>query len=91
MYKKIKKTDDEKINELISEIADVYKGNDWLVVKKYILKYLDPAVKTKFSTRHYISKKHSLNEFELDLIDKYYQKYNIRLELDDSKKHKQKN
>lgn len=88
MYKKLKKTDDEKINELISEIAAVYSGNDWLVVKKYILKYLAPSAKTKFSTRNNSSKKHTLNDFELNLIDKYYQKYNIRLELDESKRHK---
>ena len=87
---KIKKDRDELIDDLISEIASVYKGNDWLVVKKYVLRYLAPIHKTNFSTRHHISKKHSLNEFELNLIDKYYKQYNIRLILDESKTHKTK-
>lgn len=87
---KKKKTCEESIQELANEIAEVYKGSDWLVVKKYILKYLTPAYKKNFSTRDYISKKHTLNSFELDLIDKYYKSYGIRLELDESKTHKPK-
>lgn len=84
------KTCEELIKELMHEIGDVYKGNDWLVVKKYMLRYLAPIHKTNFSTRHHISKKHTLNNFELDLIDKYYKQYNIRLILDENKTHKSK-
>ena len=76
----------EKIQELALEIGDVYKENDWLVVKKYILKYLNPEYRKFFSKRNAKNKKHSLNNFETDLINYYYENFNIRLELDENKK-----
>ena len=77
-----------QIEEIMYEIGDVYKGNDWLVVKKYMLKYSHPTHRKKFSTRDPKTKKHSINDYEENLIYIYYQKYNIRLLLDESKKHK---
>ena len=41
----------KKIEELISEIGEVYKESDWLVVKKYILKFSSPKHRKFFSTR----------------------------------------
>ena len=78
----------KNIEELALEIGDVYKQNDWLVVKKYILKYLNPKHRTVFSKRNIKTKKHSLNKFEIKLIDFYESKFNIRLVLDEDKKHK---
>jgi len=76
----------EKAIELADEIGDVYQGNDWLVVKKYILKYLNPTYRRRFSTRDEKTKKHTINDFENSLIDYYQQQFNVRLELDEEKK-----
>ena len=79
---------EEKTKELALEIGEVYKGNDWLVVKKYILKYLNPKFRVVFSKRNIKTKKHSLNNFEIELIDFYENKFNVRLVLDEDKQHK---
>ena len=79
---------ENKIKELASEIGDVYRGNDWLIVKKYILKYLNPKFRVVFSKRNVKTKKHYLNNFEIELIDFYETKFNVRLILDEDKQHK---
>jgi len=71
----------------MDEIADAYEGTDWLVVKKYIVRYARSENRKNFSTRHLKTKKHTINEFEKKLIDIYKQKYNIKLVLDESKRH----
>lgn len=77
-----------KVEDVMFEIGDVYNGNDWLVVKKYMLRYCHPSIRKNFSTRDIKTKKHTINEYEEVLIDKYYHKYNIRLILDEDKKQK---
>tara|TARA_B100001063_G_C16502053_1_gene422571 strand:- start:421 stop:681 length:261 start_codon:yes stop_codon:yes gene_type:complete len=76
----------QKLEELITEIGEVYKGNDWLVVKKYILKFSSPKHRKFFSTRDYKSKKQTLNNFEISLIDFYENKFGTRLYIDEEKK-----
>ena len=76
----------EKLEELITEIGEVYKGSDWLVVKKYILKFSSPKHRKFFSTRDHKSKKQSLNDFEISLIDFYESKFGIRLYINEEKK-----
>ena len=79
---------DKNIIELLEEINSVYKENDWLVVKKYILKSINPDLRKKFSKRDYLTKKHSLNKYELEIIKKYEELYNIKLSLKEKDKHK---
>ena len=76
----------EKITELIEEIGPYYKGSDWLVIKKYLLRYLNPEIRKSFSTRNAKSKKHSLNDFEMEIIKLYFKKFNTKLVLDESKR-----
>lgn len=76
----------EKAKELILEIGEYYKGNDWLLIKKYLLRYLNPMIRKRFSTRDPKTKKHIINVFEKDLIDMYYNIYKVKLVLDDAKK-----
>ena len=45
------------IVELIEEIGEYYEGNDWLVIKKYLLRYLKPEIRRNFSTRNSKTKK----------------------------------
>ena len=56
------------IAELLDEIISVYEGNNWLIVKKYILKYSSSEIRRLFSTRNPKTKKHSLNDFEKDIL-----------------------
>ena len=78
----------EKILELVEELFVYYKEDDWLKVKKYLVRYLHPTIRTLFSTRNSKSKKHQLNSFEKNLIDIIYSKYNRELKLDEKDKHK---
>ena len=78
----------QKVEDLALEIGEVYQENDWLVVKKYILKYLNPKYRKVFSKRNVKTKTHILNSFEIDLINFYEKKFNVRLLLDEDKKQK---
>lgn len=75
-----------KLETLATEIGEVYKGEDWLVVKKYILKFSSPNHRKFFSTRDNRTKKQTLNEFEKSLIDFYENKFGIRLCIDEEKR-----
>lgn len=77
-----------EIEDIMYEIGDVYNGNDWLIVKKYMLRYSHPTLRKNFSTRHIKTKKHTINDYEQSLIDKYYSKYKIKLVLDEEKRQK---
>tara|TARA_Y100001958_G_C20867782_1_gene303296 strand:- start:190 stop:435 length:246 start_codon:yes stop_codon:yes gene_type:complete len=79
----------EKISELLEDLNEYYKDNNWLIVKKFLLKYLHPDIRKKFTTRHHKTKKHSLNNFEKEIIKYYYDRFDIRLELYEKDKHKQ--
>ena len=78
----------EKILELVEELFIYYKEDDWLKVKKYLVRYLHPTIRTLFSTRNSKSKKHQLNSFEENLIDIIYLKYNRELKLYEKDKHR---
>ena len=71
----------ESILELLDEILEYYSENNWLVVKKYVLKYSHPDLRKNFSTRHPKSKKHSINSFEKNIIKYCNNNYNINLVL----------
>ena len=65
----------EHINALIeaSHISKVALGNtdDWVTIKKIMLRSLHPSLRKSFSTRDPKTKEQSLNEFEKQLIIKY--------------------
>tara|TARA_Y100001970_G_scaffold66757_3_gene85165 strand:+ start:2232 stop:2504 length:273 start_codon:yes stop_codon:yes gene_type:complete len=74
-------SDEEKALELIGELFEYYKENDWLKIKKFLITYLHPSVRKNFSTRHHKTKKHSLNDFEKKLIEKCQNIYNRKIIL----------
>lgn len=76
-----------KITDLIEELIEFYNENDWLVVKKYVLRYSHPDVRRHFSTRHDKTKKHTLNEFEKSLINYCSNTYDIHLKLKEEDTH----
>ena len=81
MFENIKSEHKEKIIELIEELLEVWSENNWLTIKKYIVRYSHPDIRKYFSTRHHYTKKHTLNDFEKDLIDFCKKEYNIEFVL----------
>ena len=79
---------DDIILDLLEEVNQAYKGNDWLVVKKYILKSISPEKRKSFSRRDYLTKKHTINKFENKIISKYKELFNVELILNEKDKHK---
>ena len=59
---------DEQINNAIS--YDLF-FDDWLSMKKYLLRSLPADVRSHFSTRDPKTKKQNLNEFEIEIIKRY--------------------
>jgi len=57
-----------EILELLSEILPLYDGDDWIKIKKYVVRYSNPNTRKLFSTRHVKTKKHTLNAFEKSLL-----------------------
>ena len=88
MFKDIKQDHKEKIIELIEELLEFYKEDDWLILKKYLLRYLHPDIRKYFSTRNSYTKKHKLNSFELSLIEYINSEYKHNLELKEKDTHK---
>tara|TARA_Y100000592_G_scaffold26616_1_gene42127 strand:+ start:128 stop:388 length:261 start_codon:yes stop_codon:yes gene_type:complete len=83
---------EEKYNsllELMYEIGEYYKEDNWLFVKKYIIRYSNPEARKILSTRHSYTKKHTLNENEIKLIKDYKDKMGIELVLYEKDKHKE--
>tara|TARA_Y100001958_G_C20690370_1_gene201044 strand:+ start:199 stop:477 length:279 start_codon:yes stop_codon:yes gene_type:complete len=83
-------SEEEKYNKILNlmlEIGEFYKKDDWMFVKKYAIRYSHPDDKKILSTRHSYTKKHKLNDVEKRLIEDYYKSTNIKLELKEKDKH----
>ena len=87
MFNDIQEDQFYEIISLIEELAEFYSGDDWILVKKYILRYSKPETRKNFSTRHSKTKKHILNKFEIKLINYCKSEYNLALKLHDKDKH----
>lgn len=74
-------SDFEIVCKELENIHRVYKESDWLVVKKQLLKSIPSDIRSKFSTRDYLTKKHSINDFEKRLIQYYFDNYKIYLKI----------
>lgn len=79
--------DEEKVLELIGELFEYYKEDNWLKIKKFLITYLNPNIRKNFSTRHPKTKKHTLNEFEKKLIKKCQNIYKRNITLYEKDKH----
>lgn len=80
---------EDKVLELIDDIAEFYKDDNWLTVKKFLLRYSHPEARKNFSTRHDKTKKHTINTYEQSIINYYEEKYSVRLKLYEKDKHKE--
>ena len=76
----------DKHLEIMYEAFDVALRcgvEEWLQLKKIILLSLPPEARKSFSTRDPVTKKHSINDFERDVIDIYSRKTGTMLRLPD--------
>ena len=80
-------SDEEKALELIEELFEFYKEDNWIRIKKFLITYLHPTVRKNFSTRHSKTKKHTLNEFEKKLIKKCQNIYKRNITLYEKDRH----
>ena len=65
------------------EIARRCGVTEWIQLKKIVLLSLPSEARKNFSTSDPITKKHSTNDFERDVIDIYLRKTGITLRLPD--------
>ena len=63
---------------IISKVA-LNNTDDWVTIKKIMLRSLHPDLRKSFSTRDKKTKEQSLNEFEKQLIIKYKELTGITL------------
>ena len=65
-------TEEEAIDESLNFVAR-YAANisDWITIKKELLKSLPPQYRKRFSTRDPVTKKQSMNDFEISLSKKW--------------------
>lgn len=66
---------EDAINNVFSYIGDV---DDWLVIKKELLKTLSAADRMYFSTRDPITKKQRTNTFEKIVMEKWFVMTGVR-------------
>ena len=55
--------------------------DEWIIIKKELLKSLPSNYRSMFSTRDSKTKKVSLNEFERQLVDIYYVRFDKQLKV----------
>lgn len=87
MFKEIREDHREKIIELAEELLEVWSDDNWLTIKKYIVRYSHPDIRKYFSTRHHHTKKHTLNDFEKSLISYFKSKYEVEFVLREEDTH----
>ena len=58
--------------------------DNWMDFKKIMLRTLPPRMRKNFSTRDPVTKKQSLNCFEEEMIDIYFQKTGVKLVLEEN-------
>jgi hypothetical protein len=73
----------KKYNDYLSTAARILGSDDgWMDFKKIMLRSLPSSMRKKFSTRDPKTKKQSLNEFEVKMIDIYLKKTGVLLKLE---------
>ena len=68
----------EQVKFVASYVCDC---DDWVTVKKEVMRGIPSPMRKKFSTRDPRTKEQWLNDFEKDLINYYYRSTGIRLVL----------
>ena len=75
----------ERIRYVAAYVAD--STDDWLRVKVEIMKAFPPKERKHFSKRHYSTKKHTLNDFDLLVMRFWKREVGVELVLNEDDKH----
>jgi len=72
----------DRILEQLEFVSSYAEGcDDWVTVKKEVMRGIPSPMRKKFSTRDPSTKEQWLNNFEKELINYYYRSTGIRLVL----------
>lgn len=72
---------DKIIQEIDALIKNDLSCEDWMELKRYLLKCVNTELRTKFSTRDPKTKRQSLNDFEKKIIDLYEFSAGVKLRV----------
>tara|TARA_R110002060_G_scaffold18962_2_gene25958 strand:- start:413 stop:655 length:243 start_codon:yes stop_codon:yes gene_type:complete len=72
---------DKIIQEIDALIKNDLSCEDWMELKRYLLKCVNTELRTKFSTRDPKTKRQSLNDFEKKIIDLYELSAGVKLRV----------
>ena len=78
-----------EITDHIKEAVEIIGCStvNYLKVKRFVLNRLNPKFRKLFSTRHHSTKKHTLNDADLELIELWMLETGIKLEIEQEKLH----
>lgn len=79
----------DNLKQIIDYAADYIEDStaDWFRVKAEIARLFPPKDRSLFTRRHYSTKKHTINDFEREVMVYWLEKTGVRLEIDASKLH----
>lgn len=78
-----------KLKEIIDYVIE-YVGtgsNDWFLIKKELVNLFPPKERSRFSRRHYSTKKHLINDFDREVIKYWEDKTGNKLFIDEGRLH----
>ena len=62
---------DAQLESLLMDVNKYVDTDDWLVLKRELVKICPPSIRGKFSRRHPITKKQMTNDFERSLATRW--------------------
>ena len=77
------------LKEIIDYVMEYVDGNsdEWFDIKKELLKLSPPKERSRFSRRHYSTKKHFINDFEREIMQYWEDSTGVELKIDESRLH----
>lgn len=78
-----------ELKEIIDYVIDYASesSNDWFLIKKELVNLFPPKERSRFSRRHYSTKKQLINEFDREVIAYWEKETGQKLFIDESKLH----
>jgi len=79
----------KELKEIIDYVVDYVDGStcDWFTIKMQIINMFPPKERSRFSRRHYSTKKHILNSFDKAVINYWEKQTGTTLWIDPEKLH----
>jgi len=78
-----------ELKEIIDYVIDYASksSNDWFRIKKELIKLFPPKERSRFSRRHYSTKKQIINDFDREVIKYWEKQTGQKLFIDETKLH----